>query len=180
MFILRMEWYCIWPHFSRKLTHVLICKLSLWVYQIPSVYTANIYPIERQGYVFMLFHFLRHQDLQGRKHNWDDFPHWSSSAWPLFLNFSEFTSITVFLACVQKYLYFGKLSIWWQVEQHQRKRSEICVHKQMMLFSRNGFIHCNSWCWEPDVHTVVISESILQADFSAVLWAERLTTVRVH
>lgn len=72
MFIRRMECCCIWPHFSRKLTHVLICWLPLWVYQIPSVYTANIYPFERQGYVFMLFHFLRHQDLQRGKHNWDD------------------------------------------------------------------------------------------------------------
>lgn len=57
IFIQRMETYCIWPHFSRKLTHVFICKLPLWVYKIPSAYTANIYLIERQGYAFMLFVF---------------------------------------------------------------------------------------------------------------------------
>lgn len=127
MFIWRMECYCIWTHFSSNLAHVIICKLPFWVYQIPSVYIANIYPIERQGYVFMLFHFLRHQDLQGRKHNRDDCFHTEVLLHGLFLNFSEFTSITVLLACVQKYLYFGKLSMRWQVEQHQKEKSELCV-----------------------------------------------------
>lgn len=57
IFSQRMEIYCILPHFSRKLSHVFICKLPLCIYQIPSVYMANIYLIERQGYAFMLFVF---------------------------------------------------------------------------------------------------------------------------
>lgn len=52
-----MEVYCFWPHFSRKVSHVFICGLPFWVYQVPSVCTANIYLIESQDYAFMLFVF---------------------------------------------------------------------------------------------------------------------------
>lgn len=114
---------------------VFFCKLPLWVYQIPSVYTANIYLIERQGYVFMLFVFRAIRTGKVQNITGWLFPYWSSSAWPLLLKFSEFVSIQVFVAFLQKYLYFGSLTTWWQVEQHEQERSELCMHQQMMWLS---------------------------------------------
>jgi len=48
IFIWRMECTAYDLIFLENL-HVFFCKLPLWVYEIRSVYTANIYPIERHS-----------------------------------------------------------------------------------------------------------------------------------
>lgn len=170
IFIQRMEIYCILLHFSRKLSHVFICELPLCVYQIPSVYTANIYLVERQGYAFMLFVFqsirtCKEQNITGMTVCTLKFFCMTSVS-----QFSDFISIQIFAAFLQIYLYFGSLTTWWQLEHHQQERSELCIHQQMLWLSWNGFMHWNVWCWES--HVCVISESILQANFSADSWAD--------
>lgn len=158
MFIRRTECYWIWPRFSRKLTHVLICKLPLWVYQIPSAYTANIYPIERQGFVFMPFHFLRHQDLGGGKRNWDDCFH---------------TGVLLHGLCFSAEL--NLLQLQWSL--HVCRNScilENCLYDKWNNTSRRhlSYVYISKWCGSVrrDLYTVIAGAESLMSTLLKFLW----------
>lgn len=150
--------------FPRKPSNVFICMLPLWVYQIPSVFTANIYLIERQGDAFYAVCFSRHQDLQRPSHNWDDYFHTEILLHGLWFSNSE--NLFQFKCSLHSYRNIYILEVW--LHDDKWKGGEIWA----MYTSANDVVGMdwNVWHWESHIH--VVSESILQSGFSADSWAD--------